>query len=134
MNRSTRGPLRRTFWQSLLYALSGLAYAVRAQRNFRIDIIFVGVVLGAVILFAALGKPVNLAEGVALTVTVGLVLFAELVNSVAEAIVDLLVEQYHEKARVAKDVAAGAVLITALVAIIVGAMIFLPRLVELLRE
>ena len=68
---------------------------------------------------------------VALTVT--LVLVAEMINTVVEAVVDLVSPTYHPLARVAKDVAAGAVLVTAIGSVVVGLFIFLPYLLPLRR-
>lgn len=67
-----------------------------------------------------------------LTLTIGAVLTGELINTVVEALVDLASPEYHELAKVAKDVAAGAVLVMALTAISVGLLILGPPLWTLL--
>ncbi|MEO1559693.1 MAG: diacylglycerol kinase family protein, partial [Cyanobacteria bacterium J06632_19] len=68
-----------------------------------------------------------------IAVTSGLVLALELLNTAVESVVDLTVEQkYHELAKIAKDCAAGAVLVSALVALLVAAMLILPPLFELI--
>lgn len=75
-------------------------------------------------------KPVEIAV---IAVTSGLVLALELLNTAIESIVDLTVKQtYHELAKIAKDCAAGAVLVSALVALLVAAMLLLPPLYVLI--
>jgi diacylglycerol kinase (ATP) len=71
-------------------------------------------------------------EWLALVLTITLVLAAEGVNTAVEAAVDVATSQYHPLARVAKDVAAGTVLICAIASVIVGCIIFIPHLWELL--
>jgi diacylglycerol kinase (ATP) len=72
-------------------------------------------------------------EWLALALASGLVLTAEAVNTAIELGLDFVSPAYHRAARDAKDVAAGAALISALTAIVVGAIIFLPRIAERLR-
>jgi diacylglycerol kinase len=64
--------------------------------------------------------------------TVGLVLAAEMVNTMIESLVDLVTGEYHNLARIAKDVAAGIVLLTSIGSVLVGTLIFLPRLLAVL--
>ena len=66
-----------------------------------------------------------------LVLTIALVFFAEMVNTVVEAIVDLVTPEYHPLAKVAKDVSAGAVLVTAMAAVVVGLLILGPPLLIL---
>jgi len=63
-----------------------------------------------------------------LILTIALVFFAEMINTVAEVIIDMITTEYHPLAKIAKDVSAGAVLITALTAIIVGSLVLGPPL------
>ncbi|MFZ5916143.1 MAG: diacylglycerol kinase family protein [Chloroflexota bacterium] len=110
-------------WQSFRYAFAGLWYALCTQRNARIHLL-------AAIAVTVMGLWLGL-DGLrwaVLVLTVALVFFAELINTVAEAIVDLVAPGYHPLAKVAKDVSAGAVLITALAAIVVGLLLLGPPL------
>ena len=66
-----------------------------------------------------------------LVLTISLVFFAEMVNTVVEVIVDLVTPEYHPLAKVAKDVSAGAVLVTAMAAVVVGLLILGPPLLIL---
>ena len=74
---------------------------------------------------------INKYEWAILVLTIGLVISCELVNTAIEAVVDLVTEEYHPLAKVAKDTAAAAVLIFAFVAVIVGLIIFVPKILLL---
>jgi diacylglycerol kinase (ATP) len=112
---------------SFKYAWAGVSYAFVTQRNFRIHA-FIGVVavsLGSFLKVAAVGMGL-------ITLTCALVLVLELLNTALESVVDLTVGQsYHELAKIAKDCAAGAVLIAALAALLVASYILLPPLLAL---
>lgn len=104
-------------------AFAGIWYVVRTQRNMRIHLSVTGaiVVLG---LWVGLSRT----EWAILALTIGMVLVAEAFNTMAEATVDLATAEYHLLAKIAKDVAAGAVLLTAITAVVVGLFILGPPL------
>jgi len=104
-------------------AFRGLAEAWRCQQNLRIHV-GVAAAVGALAALLRLGP----LQWAILALTYSLVLAAELVNSALEALIDLVSPGYHPLARQAKDVAAGAVLVTALGAVVVGLLIFGPPL------
>jgi diacylglycerol kinase len=108
---------------SFKYAFSGIWHVLRTQRNARIhlSIAVVVVVLG---LWLGLSRT----EWAIIALTIGLVLAAESFNTVAEAAVDLMTVDYHPLAKIAKDVAAGAVLLMAITAVVVGLLILGPPL------
>ena len=106
-------------------AFAGLWAVWRTQRNARIE---VGIALAVVAL--GLFLRVGALEWVVLTLTIGLVLTAECLNTVVEAIVDLVSPNNHPLAKTGKDTAAGAVLVTATGAILVGLLILGPPLWE----
>ena len=83
-----------------------------------------------VVIFGFLFK-VNKYEWAILVLTIGLVISCELINTAIEAVVDLVTEEYHPLAKVAKDTSAAAVLVFAIVAIIVGLIIFVPKIIGL---
>ncbi|WP_448381121.1 diacylglycerol kinase [Gloeomargarita sp.] len=115
------GP-RSTLVQSFAYAGQGLHYAWMSQRNFRIHL---GMATVALVWSAGVHLP--LAQTAVIVLTIGLVLALELVNTALEAVVDLTVGQtYHELARIAKDCAAAAVLVTALAAVGVAGLLLVP--------
>ena len=115
-------PLRRLI-ESTNHAIEGILQAAKAQRHLRYHFYAAVAVL---ILSYIIG--VNREEFIAVTITVTLVLMAEMLNTAVEATVDLLSSEYHIKAKAAKDIAAGAVLVSASGAVIVGYIIFIPYL------
>jgi diacylglycerol kinase len=117
-----------TLARSFRYAFAGLFYVVRSQRNFRIHM---AAALVAAALALALGfTPV---EWAVLATIITLVMTLEMVNTVVEAVVDLASPAYHPIAKIAKDVAAGAVLLTAIGAVVVSLFLFVPHLLALIR-
>ncbi len=116
-------PQRATFFRSFFYAGSGLWYVIRTQRNMRVHLGF-----AAAAMLLGLALRLSAVEFAVIVVTIALVTVAEMVNTVAEACVDLATQQWHPLAKVAKDVAAGAVLLAAILSVIVGLLIFLPHL------
>jgi diacylglycerol kinase len=111
--------------RSFRFAFAGFWYVVRTQRNFRVQI-----AAGILVAAAALAFRITPAEWAALLAVMALVYTMEMANTAVEAIVDMVTQQYHPLAKVAKDVAAGAVLVAALFAAGVGLAIFLPRIIE----
>lgn len=105
----------RTLAESFRYAWQGLVYAWSTQRNMRIH---AAAAAGAIALGAWLD--VGRMGMAALTMAAAVVLFAELLNTALEAAVDLATKELHPLARQAKNVAAGAVLVTAIAAAAVG--------------
>ena len=114
------------FFNSFSYPIKGLKYAYRNEQNLAVD---VGIAL-IVVIFGFIFK-VNKYEWAILALTIGLVISCELINTSIEAAVDLVTEEYHPLAKVAKDTSAAAVFIFAIVAVIVGIIIFLPKIIAL---
>jgi diacylglycerol kinase len=115
-----------TIFKSLLYASRGIALALKSQRNFRFDFIF-----GVFIFILAVFLHFSFIELAVLILTINAVLFAELINTVIEFIVDAYYgNRYSIIAKMSKDIAAGAVLITATSSIIVGLILFLPKIIK----
>jgi diacylglycerol kinase len=112
-----------TLIQSFRCAFAGLFYAIRTQQNMRIH-------LSVAVTVIALGAYLELdwIQWAVLALTIGAVMIAEMFNTVAEAALDAATPYYHPLVKVAKDVAAGAVLLTALIAICVGLMVLGPPL------
>ncbi len=111
--------------QCFLHAFEGLWQALRSQRNLRIH-------LGSTIAVAIMGWLLALTnvEWAILTLAIGLVWAAELFNTAVEHTVDLISPTPHPMAKMAKDVAAAAVLVTAIASAIVGLIIFIPHLID----
>lgn len=104
-------------------AIEGIIYALKTQRNMRIHFL-----LAITILFFSLFFNLSRFEILILFFTIALVIVAEMINTSIEATIDLITDRYHELAKIAKNVAAGAVLIAAVNAIIVGYIIFFDKL------
>ncbi len=96
---------------------------VRTQPNFRLHI-FSAVI---VIFFGWLLR-ISSSEWQIITLTTGLIIVVEAVNTCIESVVDLVSEEYHQKAKVAKDVAAGMVLLCSTLSVVIGLLIFLPKI------
>ncbi len=114
--------------RSFGYAFKGVAYATSSQLNFRIH-------LGATALVIIAGFLFHISTGqwqwVVLSIT--LVLVTEIFNTMIETLVDLVSPGYNEKAGHIKDMSAGAVVIAALFAFITALIIFLPKLLLLIK-
>jgi diacylglycerol kinase (ATP) len=107
------------FWRSFHHAFEGIIYAARTQLNMRLHLIAAALVLAAT-LYLHLQRPYV----IGIVITIAVVLAFELINTAVEALVDLLTPELHPLAKVAKDAAAGAVLIVAFSAVIVGYLTF----------
>jgi diacylglycerol kinase len=112
--------------RSFIFAFAGLAYLVRTQSNFWVHLM-------AALLVVVLGTLLGLrgADLAVLALAIGLVLVLEALNTALEALVDLASPEIHPLAKVAKDVAAAAVLLAAITAVAVGLAVLLPRLLAL---
>jgi len=115
----------RKFAQSLSYAGHGIRHALRTQRNIRIHLAIAFVVF-------AFGVYLGLSsfELIALILTICFVLISEMINTSIEEAINLITTTHKVEAKIAKDVAAGAVLFSSICAIIVGCLIFIPHLVR----
>ncbi len=112
---------------SFRYAFSGIGHALRTQLNLRIQ-----AVISILVVIAGVWLQINTTEWAIIIVTMMIVLSAELFNTALEAALDRVSTEHHPLARVAKDASAGAVLIGAIGAVLVGLLIFLPKLMALI--
>ncbi len=121
--RETTAPSRARFFQSFRFAWQGIVYVVRTQRNARVHLS-----IGVLVLALAVLLRVSRLEYAVLIGCSMVVIAAEMVNTVAESIVDLVTDRYHPLAKVAKDAAAGAVLVTAIGSAVIGVLLLGPPL------
>lgn len=112
--------------KSFEYALSGLRHAFRHERNMKVHL-FVAIL----VLICGLWLRIDKWNVLMVLVAIVFVIFAELMNTAIENVVDLLTEEHRKKAKVAKDVAAGAVLVASGFAVIAGAVVFAEPLLAL---
>jgi diacylglycerol kinase (ATP) len=111
--------------QSMNWAFEGVIHVLRTQRNMRIHF-----AVATVVLVLAFSYGVTKLELMALLVAISFVLIAEMVNTAIEATIDLATTSFDPLAKVAKDIAAGAVLIAAANAVVVGYLVFADRLTQ----
>lgn len=109
----------KNFIDALKNALNGIMYAIKTQTNMKIQI-FIGVCVLVLSFFLKL----EIIDFLCVIFAVFLVIFAEMVNTAIETVVDLYTDQYHPKAKIAKDVGAGAVLIMSINSVIVACFMF----------
>jgi diacylglycerol kinase (ATP) len=111
---------------SFNYAIEGLLHCVRTERNMRIHF-----VIAALVLLLAGIMDVSVLETIILLLLIAMVITAELINTAIEAVVDLVCDTYHELAAIAKNVAAGAVLFSSIISVVVGYLIFYNKLEDI---
>jgi diacylglycerol kinase len=120
---------RHSIVKSFKFAFDGLKVAILKGRNFRIQLIagFIAVILACVF-------KINISEWLGLVIVITLVLILELVNTSIEEIVNIVSPEIHEKAKIAKDVAAATVLVASIGSVLVGGLLFLPRILVFLSR
>jgi diacylglycerol kinase len=114
-----------SLWRSFGHAFDGLWHVIRTQRNMRIHLL-----AAAAVVALGLWLRIDAVRWSVLAVTIGGMLVGEMINTAVEALVDLVSPEYHDRAKVAKDVAAGVVLLLGVTAIAVGLLILGPPLWE----
>lgn len=114
--------------QSFRHAFAGLFFAYSNNQNLRIHFAIAIIVVIASVFFR-----VNAFEMGILGVMILLVICTEMINTAIEEMVNFVTQEHQREAKIAKDVAAGMVLVTAIGSIIVGILIFVPHIVKLLQ-
>ena len=109
------------------HAFDGFVYAIRPQPNFRFHLLATIVVILLGLYFS-----ISPLEWLILVFAINTVLVAELVNTSIEAMVDLITLERRADAKIAKDVAAAMVLVSAALSVIVGLIVFLPKIINLI--
>lgn len=111
-----------TVYNSFKYALSGIHAAFKYEKTFRVQVSFAVLAIIGGCLFN-----ISSIEWLIILITIGLVLSLELVNTQIERLVDHLHPEHHPKIGVIKDVMAAAVLISSIIALVIAAVVFLPK-------
>jgi diacylglycerol kinase len=119
--------LKHSTIKSFSYAYDGVKAALKKEPNFRLHILFA---LLAIIL--GLYLELSFVELAVLAITIWFVLILELINTTLEAIVNLVSPKIRPHAKMAKDVSAAAVLFSAILSVIIGILLFLPKIIMLL--
>lgn len=115
------------FRSSLRYAIRGFFTAIRSETNLRIHLV-VAVIVCAVGFWLQLSIP----EWIAIVICIAVVFGFELMNTAIEHLCDLVTKEQHPTIKTIKDIAAAAVLIVCLGSIVIGVIIFLPKLIHLI--
>lgn len=116
------------FFKSFRYALEGVHYVFRNDQN-----VLAHVFAALVVINLSIALQVTPFEMAILGLAIMMVISAEMVNSAIEKMVDLITKEHRAEAKIAKDVAAGMVLVTACAAGVIGTLIFLPYILRLIR-
>ncbi len=111
------------------HAFQGLKHVLLTQHNARIHLL-----MSILVILAGLVLNLNNVEWALVTLAIGLVWITEIINTALEALVDLVTQQYHPLAKIAKDTAAAAVLFASIIAVFLGIAVFLPHLVQWLSK
>lgn len=115
----------RNFFDACKNAINGIIYGIKSQGNIRKQI-----VIGIIIVFISIFFKLSKWECICLTFAIFLVIVSEMINTAIETVVDLYTDKYHEKAKIAKDVGAGAVVLAAINAIIVAYFLFFDKIIN----
>lgn len=118
----------KSFLQRFKIACFGLATALKEEQNFRIQFLIALVVIFFMMLFK-----LNAPESSILLLTILVVLCLELINSQIEKFLDLIQPHHHPRVKIIKDFSAGAVLLSSIGSVIIGALIFLPHIINALH-
>lgn len=119
----------RSFWQSLRYAIEGVSYCIRTQKNMKIHL----VIAAAALILAGILE-ISALEFAMIVISISMVFICEIINTAVEKAVDTATSDYHPIAKIAKDVAAGAVLISVISSIIIGLLIYGRHLLNILGQ
>ena len=118
MAKEKKDPLHKSFG----YAFEGIWTGISKERNMKIH-----VTAAILVVIAGIVLKISVTEWCICLVLFGLIMALELVNTAVESVVDLVTEERKPLAKIAKDTAAGAVLIAAIMAAVIGLIIFLPK-------
>jgi diacylglycerol kinase len=115
--------------RSFYFAISGLFIAWKEENNMKFHLIATVIVIIAGVYFH-----LSLNEWLFVLLSIALVICFELLNTVVEELVDIVFPGYHEKAKKIKDISAGVVLLASLISAIGGSIIFLPKIIDLIKK
>ncbi|MDO3625702.1 diacylglycerol kinase family protein [Mucilaginibacter sp. BT774] len=117
------------FFRGFGYAINGIWHAAVTQLNFRVHLVST-----LLAVYAGYALHISSGEWLWIIFCIGMVLVAELFNTAIEFLTDLVSPEYNKKAGLVKDMAAGAVLITAIAALTIGLVIFIPKVLVLIHH
>ncbi len=118
-----------SFFKSQGHARSGIKLIFKNERNFRINLVF-----AMVVVLAGFAFQISYTDWIAISLVISMVFVAETINSAIEALCDTVSLDYKVNIKYAKDVSAGAVLVTVFVSVITGIIIFMPYLISMVQK
>ena len=119
---------KRTFLDSVKNCLEGISYTFVHENNFKREII-----LGIIAVIASFVLKISKIEWIIVILLINFVLILEMINTAFEKTVDLYTTSYNETAKAIKDVAGGAVLVMSMFSLVIGLIIFLPKIIMILK-
>ena len=118
---------KRKFSSSIKYCLEGINFVITNESNFKKEI-----VIGIIALLLSYILKISRIEFIIILIMIALVLTSEIINTSIEKVVDLYTKDYNNLAKIAKDVSAGSVLVMSIFSLLVGVIIFLPKIINVL--
>lgn len=114
----------KNFFVSLKNSFNGIKYVFITQRNLKIQFLFaiLATILGCIL-------KISLVEWSIIVLLIFMVFLSEIFNTAIETVVDMITIEYNEKAKTAKDISAGGVTLVAISSVIIGILIFLPKII-----
>lgn len=109
------------------YARNGLKLIFKNERNFRI-----GIVMAVIVIITGFLLKISYTDWIAISLVISTVLISEAVNSAIEALCDTITQKYNVNIKYAKDVTAGAVLISVFLSVIIGIIVFTPYILKVI--
>ena len=117
-----------SFIEALKKSINGIKTVFANERNFKIQLVF-----AIIAIIAGFALKITMQEFAIIVMLIFIVFISEFFNTAIENVVDMVTLEYNEKAKVAKDIAAGAVTLSAILSIITGLLIFLPRILVIIN-
>ena len=118
----------KNFKSALNNSMNGIYYIYKNERNFKLQLVFAFIAIVLALLLKLSFNQIAL-----IIIVIFLVLLTEFLNTALEVIVDMYTEEYNEKAKIAKDISAGAVTLMAICSIIIGIIIYLPAMLNFVK-
>mgnify|MGYP001237658664 CR=1 FL=1 len=127
VSKDDNKPFLKIVLRSFGYAIEGISFLLKKERNFKIQLF-----VSMVVIFASIFFQISKIEWIIVILLMGGMLCIEALNTAIEKTVDLVTEDVQPLAKIAKDASAGAALIFASISVIIGLLIFLPYVIALL--
>ena len=115
------------FFSSLKNSLNGIKSALKSEKNLKIQITIAIIVIILIFVFK-----IELVKAMFVYISIFFVIVSEIINTAIEKTVDLVTEEYNEKAKLAKDIAAGGVLISAINSVVIGILVFGKEIMDII--